>query len=91
MGRTSPTLRADYVTHEPPAQVPGLRAYTDDELTLALKPFALDYLARVIEARERHGWAGAEALGAARLARFYAIVCAACSEAVDKYRRDGAL
>ena len=76
--------------HTPPLP-PDLRPYDDDELTRALRPFAIDYLARVLEARERHGWAGAEALGAARLARFYAIVCASCSELVDKYRREGAL
>ena len=75
----------------PPPLPPHIRAYDDDELTLALKPFIYDYLARIIEARQRHGFAGAEALGAARLARFYAILCAACTEVVDTYRRRGEL
>ena len=81
-------LRAE--PHAPP--LPShIRTYTDDELTAALRPFIFDYLARILEARERHGFAGAEALGAARLARFYAILCAACTEVVDNYRRRGAL
>ena len=75
----------------PPPLPPHIRTYTDDGLTLALKPFIYDYLARIIEARQRHGCSGAEALGAARLARFYAILCAACTEVVDTYRSRGAL
>jgi hypothetical protein len=75
----------------PPPLPPHIRTYTDDELTLALKPFIYDYLARILAARERHGFSSAEALGAARLARFYAILCAACTEVVDRYRRDGQL
>ena len=77
--------------HIPPPLPPHIRTYTDDELTLALKPFIYDYLARILEARARHGFSGAEALGAARLARFYAILCAACTEVVDGYRSRGAL
>ena len=75
----------------PPPLPPHIRTYTDDELTIALKPFIYDYLARILEARQRHGFAGAEALGAARLARFYAILCAACTEVVDTYRSRGTL
>ncbi len=86
----APLLRGEHNITPGAAQLPDLRPYSDDELTRALRPFVLDYLARILQARQRHGFDGAEMLGAARLARFYAILHAACSEAVDKYRREGA-
>ena len=69
---------------------PAPRHHTDAELRAALAPFVADYLAHLRQNRAAQGRDAANMLAAARLARYYSLVCVTCMAAGEEWLKGGA-
>ncbi len=68
---------------------PAPRPHRDPELRAALAPFVADYLAHLAQNQQAHGRDGAAMLAAARLSRYYSLVCVTCLAAAEEWQKGG--
>ena len=75
---------------KPVEHLPAPQLYRDEELRAALTPFVADYLAHLKQNRQAVGRDGANMLAAARLSRYYSLVCVTCMAAAEEWVKGGA-
>jgi hypothetical protein len=76
-------------TVNPVEHPPAPELHRDEELRAALAPFVADYLAHMARNRQAHGRDGAGMLAAARLSRYYSLVCVTCMAAAEEWQKGG--
>ncbi len=80
-------LRAGPHVLTPPDPSSPPRPHSDEELSAALAPFASDYVAHLQADQEADEPAAARMRSCGRLARYYALICLACEDAADAWRK----
>jgi hypothetical protein len=76
-------------TIDPAEHLPAPQPHRDEELRAALAPFVADYLAHLKQNRAALGRDGANMLTAARLSRYYSLICVTCMAAAEEWQKGG--